>query len=123
MDWELHDDRPIYAQLVDEIRLRIVSGTYPLGERLPSVRELAAEAAVNPNTMQRALTELERIGLVHTQRTSGRTVTEDAPLVLATREALASAQARAFLERMEQLGFSRQEAGAYLEKAIKEEEL
>ncbi len=123
MHWELHDDRPIYAQLVDEIRLRIVSGTYPLGERLPSVRELAAEAAVNPNTMQRALTELERIGLVHTQRTSGRTVTEDAPLVLATREALASAQARAFLERMEQLGFSRQEAGAYLEKAIKEEEL
>lgn len=123
MHWELHDDHPIYAQLVDEIRLRIVSGTYPLGERLPSVRELAAEAAVNPNTMQRALTELERIGLVHTQRTSGRTVTEDAPLVLATREALASAQARAFLERMEQLGFSRQEAGAYLEKAIKEEEL
>ena len=123
MHWELHDDRPIYAQLADEIRLRIVSGTYPLGERLPSVRELAAEAAVNPNTMQRALTELERIGLVHTQRTSGRTVTEDAPLVLATREALASAQARAFLERMEQLGFSRQEAGAYLEKAIKEEEL
>ena len=54
MHWELHDDRPIYAQLVDEIRLRIVSGTYPLGERLPSVRELAAEAAVNPNTMQRA---------------------------------------------------------------------
>ena len=122
MHWELNDDRPIYAQLVDEIRLRIVSGIYPLGEKLPSVRDLAAEASVNPNTMQKALSELERMELVHTQRTSGRTVTEDASLVRSTRDSLAGAQVAAFLERMRQLGFTPHEAGAHLEKAIKEAE-
>ena len=72
MTWTLDADRPIYAQLVDRIRIQIVSGQYPPGSRLPSVRELAAQASVNPNTMQRAFGELERSGLVVTQRTFGR---------------------------------------------------
>ena len=77
MAWELDSDRPIYAQLVERIQTEIVSGYYPPGGKLPSVRELASVAAVNPNTMQKAFAELERSGLIVTQRTNGRTVTED----------------------------------------------
>ena len=77
MNWQFSNDAPIYAQLIRQIRAGIVSGAFSPGERLPSVRDLAMEAGVNPNTMQRALTELERDGLVYSQRTSGRYVTED----------------------------------------------
>ena len=72
MPWELDNDRPIYLQLMERIQQDIVSGIYKPGDRLPSVRDLAVEAAVNPNTMQKALSELERSGLVYSQRTSGR---------------------------------------------------
>ena len=81
MAWELDADRPIYAQLVERIQKEIVSGKYQPGEKLPSVRDLAAVAAVNPNTMQKAFAELERSGLIVTQRTNGRTVTEDTELI------------------------------------------
>ena len=77
MPWNLDDSRPIYLQLMEKIQQDIVSGTYRPGEKLPSVRELALDAAVNPNTMQKALSELERSGLVYSQRTSGRFITED----------------------------------------------
>ena len=70
MPWELDNDRPIYLQLMERIQQDIVSGIYKPGDRLPSVRDLAVEAAVNPNTMQKALSELERSGLVYSQRTS-----------------------------------------------------
>ena len=75
MPWELDNDRPIYLQLMERIQQDIVSGIYKPGDRLPSVRDLAVEAAVNPNTMQKALSELERSGLVYSQRTSGRFIT------------------------------------------------
>lgn len=78
MAWELDSDRPIFIQIVERIQMEIISGKYSPGDKLPSVRELAAVAAVNPNTMQKALTELERTGLVYSQRTSGRFITEDA---------------------------------------------
>ena len=77
MAWNLDSDRPIYAQLLERIQLQIVSGIYGPGDKLPSVRDLAAEASVNPNTMQKAFAELERSGLIETKRTSGRFVTED----------------------------------------------
>ena len=77
MRWEFSNDAPIYTQLIQQIKVGIVAGVFPPGERLPSVRELATEAGVNPNTMQRALAELERDGLVYSQRTAGRFVTED----------------------------------------------
>ena len=76
MAWNLNSDRPIYAQILEVIQLRIIAGQYKSGDKIPSVRELAAEAGVNPNTMQKALSELERSGLVMAQRTSGRIVTE-----------------------------------------------
>lgn len=122
MAWELDSGRPIYLQLQEELELRIVTGVYPAGSQLPGVRILAQEAAVNPNTMQKALQELEREGLVFAQRTSGRFVTEDTQMVKQLRERLALAQARAFLEGMEKLGLTPQEAMALIEKAKEEED-
>ena len=86
MPWEFREDAPIYTQLIAQIQQRIVGGLLGPGARLPSVRDLAAEAGVNPNTMQRALTELEREGIVHSQRTAGRFVTEDAERIRQLRE-------------------------------------
>ena len=97
MSWTFSGDKPIYTQLVERLQLRIVTGEYPPGTRLSSVRDLAAEAAVNPNTMQRALSELENMGLVYTQRTAGRFVTEDGEKIAALREQLGREKVRRFL--------------------------
>lgn len=109
MPWEFREDAPIYTQLIAQIQQRIVGGLLGPGARLPSVRDLAAEAGVNPNTMQRALTELEREGIVHSQRTAGRFVTEDAERIRRLREELARQRVKDFLEGMFQLGFRRAE--------------
>ena len=110
MKWEFRDDRPIYSQLVDQIQRRIASGAYPAGGKLPSVRDLASEAAVNPNTMQKAFAELERQGLVYSQRTSGRFITEDLEQIRLVREKLGAEQIERFLAGMRELGYSRQDA-------------
>ncbi|MDD3243158.1 MAG: GntR family transcriptional regulator [Eubacteriales bacterium] len=120
MPWTLHPDRPIYLQLVEQIRLKIVSGEYPPGGKLASVRDLAGDAAVNPNTMQKALTELERTGLIYAQRTSGRFITEDREKISQVRQQLAAGQIADFFGQMEQLGYSRAEALA-LVQSINEE--
>ena len=109
MAWNLDSDRPIYAQILERIEIQIVSGIYKPGSKIPSVRELAAEAGVNPNTMQRALAELERKGLVTTQRTSGRVVTEDMEMIKETRNLLAKEQIQDFINRMKELGFEKEE--------------
>lgn len=105
MAWNLDSDRPIYAQILERIQMQIVSGVYQPGTKIPSVRELAADAGVNPNTMQKALVELERSGLVITLRTSGRVVTEDLNMIKEIRNQLAGEEAREFLKRMKELGF------------------
>lgn len=110
MAWDLDADRPIYAQLVERIQMQIVSGQYPAGGKLPSVRELAAVAAVNPNTMQKAFAELERSGLIITQRTNGRTVTEDQQKIRDIKEALAQEHVNNFFTKMKELGYTEQEA-------------
>lgn len=109
MAWNLNSDRPIYAQILERIQMQIVSGVYQPGTRIPSVRELAADAGVNPNTMQKALAELERSGLVMTQRTSGRVVTEDLNMIKEIRNQLAGEQVRDFVKRMKDLGFDRED--------------
>lgn len=109
MAWNLNSDRPIYAQILERIQMQIVSGVYQPGTKIPSVRELAADAGVNPNTMQKALAELERSGLVMTQRTSGRVVTEDLNMIKETRNQLAGEQVRDFVKRMKDLGFDRED--------------
>ena len=119
MAWQFNANRPIYQQIVDEIELRILNGTYEMGMRLPSVRDLAVLAAVNPNTMQRALAELEEMGLVSTQRNTGRTVTTDDSAVSRARDTKASLLAETFLMQMKALGLSRKEV---LERLAKEED-
>ena len=109
MEWKYYNPKPIYAQIVDVIRLRIITGAYEPGSRLPSVRELANEASVNPNTMQKALSELEGSGLIYAVRTSGRFVTEDTDEIAASRSSLASQKVAEFLSQMESLGISREE--------------
>ena len=109
MGWNFQADRPIYAQLMEEIKRRIISGVYKPGEKMPSVRDLAAEAAVNPNTMQRAFAQLEQEGLLYTQRTSGRFVTEDEERIMDMKNELAKELIRDFWKNMEQLGFGRQQ--------------
>ena len=116
MPWEFRSDLPIYAQIITQIQQRIVTGQLQPGDRLPSVRDLAAEAGVNPNTMQRAMTELERQGLVHSQRTAGRFVTQEDAVIRALREDLARTQVRDFLVSMGQLGFAPQEIAALIQK-------
>lgn len=120
MAWNLDDNKPIYSQLVEIIQMQIVSGQYKAGDRLPSVRELAAEASVNPNTMQKALAELERSGLIITQRTSGRTVTEDIELIKGIQKSLADEYIRNFFRMMKELGYSEEDILLLIKKATEE---
>lgn len=122
MSWELKNDRPIYTQLMDQITLKIVSGEYKSGEKLTSVRDLAAEAAVNPNTMQKALTELERINLVYSVRTSGRFITEDIDMIKDMQENLAKNEIKEFLKKMQKIGFEKDRTLKVLEQVMKEME-
>ena len=108
--------RPIYAQLVERLKARILAGTYPPGGHLDSVRDLAAAAGVNPNTMQRALAQLETEGLVHTERTAGRYVTENIALIEQLRADTAQTLASDFLEKMRGIGYSPARAAALLEQ-------
>lgn len=121
MAWDLDSDRPIFIQIVERIQMDIISGVYRPGDKLPSVRDLAAEAAVNPNTMQKALTELERTGLVYAQRTSGRFITEDANMIEELKGRLAQEQISTFFENMDRLGFAKEEAVSMLEECMKGE--
>lgn len=109
MNWQFDNDMPIYSQLVGQIQQRIVAGVFPPGERLPSVRDLATDAGVNPNTMQRALTELEREGLVYSQRTAGRFVTEDQKMIQDAKRSLAEKHIVSFLTAMMRLGYQKDE--------------
>lgn len=120
MSWHFNDDRPIYMQLMEQIQLKIVSGQYKAGGKLPSVRDMASDASVNPNTMQKALTELERTGLVFSQRTSGRFITEDIGMIKNIRNGLAKEQIEKFLNNMEKIGYTKQETIELIEIMSKE---
>ena len=109
MSWNFDNDRPIYTQLLEIIQMQIISGQYSPGDKLPSVRELAATANVNPNTMQKAFAALEQKGLITTQRTSGRTVTEDINMIKAVQTDLARSHITQFVQKMKELGFTKEE--------------
>jgi len=110
MPWNLNGDTPIYSQIIEHIKLRIAIGELKAGDKLLPVRELAAEAAVNPNTMQKALAELERQGFVYSQRTSGRFITEETDKIKTLRETLAGEQIEYFLKKMNSLGYTKEDA-------------
>ena len=109
MAWELDGNRSIYSQLVEVILRRIVTGVYPAGSRLDSVRDLASEAGVNPNTMQRALMELERTGMITTQRTSGKFVTENQEMIHDVKKKMANQAVNRLLAEMEKLGIEKED--------------
>ena len=111
MAWQFRNDAPIYTQLVAQIKLRIVAGTFQPGQRLP------VEAGVNPNTMQRALAELEREQLVFSQRTAGRFVTEDSEMIQTIKQELAQQQLAQFFQAMAELGYARAEIVALVEQS------
>lgn len=121
MPWNLDNDRPIYLQLMERIQHDIISGVYQPGDKLPSVRDLAVDAAVNPNTMQKALSELERYGLVYSQRTSGRFITDDASMICGMRKELAQEHITLFFKQMRQLGFSDEETLEMMKQSLKGE--
>lgn len=121
MEWNITGGRPVYIQLVEQLELALVNGTFPPGSRIPAVRELAAQAGVNPNTMQRALQELESRGLLQAQRTAGRTVTADGQVLQTLRRGRAAALASEFLRQMKALGLGRAQTEELLRQMQEEE--
>src|SRR5690554_6673704 len=120
MEWNIDSKRPVDIQLVEQIQAGIISGYFNPGDRLPSVRDFAANAGVNPNTMQRALTELERIGLLYTNRTSGRYITSDLQMIKELKQQSAKDITVEFLVKMAQLGFREEESLEIVIKIVKE---
>lgn len=116
MPWNLDSDRPIFTQIAERLEQDILSGSYSPGEKIPSVRELALEAAVNPNTMQKALAELERKGLVYSQRTNGRFVTEDNKLIARCKMDKAKEGVRLLMADMNALGLTKEEVITLIQK-------
>lgn len=116
MNYIFDNERPIYIQLVEIIRTDIVSGKYQKGQKLPSVRELALIMKVNPNTMQKALVELENEKLVYTERTNGKYVTEDEKLIEKAKKELAQEKVNNYLNSMKSIGISYETAVKYLQE-------
>lgn len=115
MTWNFNNERAIYLQIIDELIIQIVSGKYPAGQKLPAVRELAAEIKVNPNTVQRAFSELESLNIIVTQRTNGRFVTENQEVLDELKDNLAHKYVAEFILNMEQLGFDKKDIISYME--------
>lgn len=109
MKWHIDNNKPVYIQLVEQLKSKIISGEFKVGDKIDSVRSLAEEAEVNPNTMQKALAELERQGLVFSKRTSGRFVTDNEEMIKSMKEELAGEEIRSLKIKLERLGFSREE--------------
>ncbi len=118
MAWQFDSNLPIFKQIVDNITLRIIKGVYKCGEKIDSVRDLAIEAGVNPNTMQRALAEIETTGLIETKRGDGRYITEDAQKIDRIRHKYIEDNAIDFIKRMNDLGFTKSEITEIIEKNI-----
>lgn len=122
MDWKFTGDRPVYQQIMEQIRGSILKGALTPGERIASVRDLAAQAQVNPNTVQRALTELEREGLLVGGGTSGRTVTKDELVLQKMRQQALEDLARECAEKFMVFGVKPAQAAELLRRLDKEEE-
>ncbi len=116
IQFKFDNERPIYLQLVEQLRVAIVSGAYAAGSRLPSVRELAVMAKVNPNTMQKALIELESDRLIFTERTNGKYVTKDQSLLDKYRAELAADIVQKYTSDMAKIGITYAESIKYLKQ-------
>ena len=116
MSWTFDNNKPIYLQIMDKIKLQIISHKLEPSQQLPTVRELASEAGVNPNTIQRALSDLEREGIVYSKRTAGRFVTED--LIFQSRKQLSEEQLQQFVTAMVEFGYEKEELPTVLRDYI-----
>ena len=116
MNYIFDNERPIYIQLVEKLKLSIVRGEYPIGSRLPSVRELALIAKANPNTIQKALIKLEEEKLIYTERTNGKYVTEDKRIIEKLKKELAEEIVNKYIKDMEDLGIAKKDAIEYLKE-------
>lgn len=122
MIWNFDNDRPIYTQIIEHMKFFIISGELSPGSKLASVRDLASEAGVNPNTMQRALAELERTELVYSNRTSGRFITENEDIIKMTKTEVAEKNIQLFLDNMKKIGYDKNETLALLKSYKKGDE-
>ncbi len=118
MAWKFDNERPIYIQLVENLKQKILSGEYKPGCKIPSVRDLALESGVNPNTMQKALSELESQGLIKTEKTVGRNVTEDLSLLRLEKDKIAKEKTKNYVQSMRELGVYKKDVLAYLKEEI-----
>jgi len=116
MKFEFDNNIPIYIQLLEQLKICIISGKIKSGERLPSVRDLALQTKVNPNTMQKALTELEDLKLIYTERTNGKFVTNDQKLIDEYKEKYALELSNKYFSNMENIGFNKKQTFDYLKK-------
>ena len=116
MNFIFDNDRPIYIQLVEQLKEYIVSGKFKAGEKLPSVREFAMQIKVNPNTVQKALAEIENQKLIYTERTNGKFVTENEELIENVKKELANQKVQKYFQDMNKLGINKQDAITYLQE-------
>ncbi|MCR4568606.1 MAG: GntR family transcriptional regulator [Pseudobutyrivibrio sp.] len=119
MPWDLNSGNPVFVQIIEHLQDDIVLGVYKPGDKLPSVRDLATDAGVNPNTMQRALSTLESTGLVHSERTSGRFITEDNEMIIELKKSLVKVQVEQFINGMEKYGFTGNEILELVKQYVK----
>ena len=116
MDFVFDNNIPIYIQLLDYLKIYLISGVFKSGEKLPSVREFATTFKVNPNTMQKALSELESMKLIYTERTNGKFVTEDKELIEKLKDEYALTLAKSYFQGMKRIGLGKAESIKYLER-------
>ena len=121
MEWKIDNNKPVYIQLVEQLKVKIISGEIELDSKLDSVRSLAADAMVNPNTMQKALAELEREGFVYSKRTSGRFVTDNKELIENERKNLVKDNVKKTLDTLINLGYTNDENLSLVEEILRED--
>ena len=121
MEWKIDNNKPVYIQIVEQLKVKIISGEIELDSKLDSVRSLAAEAMVNPNTMQKALAELEREGFVYSKRTSGRFVTDNKELIENERKNLVKENVKKTLDTLINLGYTNEEILNLVEEILRED--
>ena len=121
MEWKIDNNKPVYIQLVEQLKVKIISGEIELDSKLDSVRSLAADAMVNPNTMQKALAELEREGFVYSKRTSGRFVTDNKELIEKERKNLVKDNVKKTLDTLINLGYTNEEILILVEEILRED--
>ena len=116
MEFAFDNNIPIYIQLLEYMKIYLISGVFKCGDKLPSVREFANTFKVNPNTMQKALSELESMNLIYTERTNGKYVTKDEKLILKLKDEYATTLARSYFEGMKKIGLGKADSIKYLER-------